>query len=316
MKVAFYSPHLCLRGTTVAMYDYAYYNEKLLGNESIIFYDKDHQANNDTTIEKFTNVMECVPMDSINDIDKTIVDNQVDAIYIIKGGFKNDGRMAHACKTLIHAVAMAPESEAHGDVYAYGSYWLSEACSEGRLPAVPHMVDLPDINDDLRDELLIPKDAIVFGRSGGLDTWNLPFASEVIQRVLNERDDIYFVFQNTPMFYMHPNIIYIQPTSDMEYKVKFINTCDAMIHARNEGESFGLSCGEFSIRNKPVITWNGSKERNHIYVLGDKGIYYSNAQEMYDSLINFKPEPNKDWNCYRDYSPENIMKIFQRVYLR
>ena len=45
MKVAFFQPHLCLRGTTVAMYDYAYYNEKLLGNESIIFYDKDHQAN-------------------------------------------------------------------------------------------------------------------------------------------------------------------------------------------------------------------------------------------------------------------------------
>ena len=32
-KVAFYSPHLSVRGTEVAMYDYAQYNETILGNE-------------------------------------------------------------------------------------------------------------------------------------------------------------------------------------------------------------------------------------------------------------------------------------------
>lgn len=316
MKVAFYSPHLCLRGTTVAIYDYAFYNEKLLNNKSIIFYDRDHHANNNTTIKKFTDTMECVSINNINDIDKAIIYNQCDAIYIIKGGYKNDGRIANACKTLIHAIAMAPESEAHGDVYAYGSYWLSEVCSNGKLPAVPYMVDLPDIDDNLRTELMIPEDAIVFGRNGGLDTWNLPFVSDIIKQVLKERDDIYFIFQNTPMFHIHPNIIYIHPTSDMEYKTKFINTCDAMIHARYEGESFGLSCGEFSIRNKPIITWNGSVERNHIYILQDKGIYYENHSDLYNILMNFKPQPEKDWNCYKKYNPKNIMKIFNEVYLK
>ena len=104
-------------------------------------------------------------------------------------------------------------------------------------------------------------------------------------------------------------------TSDMGYKTKFVNSCDAMIHARQVGESFGLSCGEFSVKNKPVITWYGSKERNHIEVLGDRGIYYNDPQGLYEILINFIPEPDKDWNCYRDYSPENIMKVFKEVYL-
>ena len=36
MKIAFYDNSLCLMGTTVAIYDYANYNESILGNESFI----------------------------------------------------------------------------------------------------------------------------------------------------------------------------------------------------------------------------------------------------------------------------------------
>ena len=34
--IAFHDNNLCLRGTTNAMYDYADYNERILGNKSII----------------------------------------------------------------------------------------------------------------------------------------------------------------------------------------------------------------------------------------------------------------------------------------
>ncbi len=314
MRIGFYQPHLCLRGTTVAMYDYAYYNETLLNNESIIFYDKMHQLNHPTTIEKFSR-FQCVALNSIDDLDPELINTNCDAIYITKAGYKNDGRMASVCKTLIQAIGIVPESEAHGDVFAYGSYWLSERYSEGRIPAVPYMVDLPDIDGDLRQELNIPKEAIVFGRNGGLDSWSLPFVNKVIRNILSQRNDIYFVFQHTPHFYEHPHIIHITDTADMEYKTKFINTCDAMIHSRYEGESFGLSCAEFSIRNKPVITWNGSEQRNHIYILGRKGMYYNNEQDLFDILNNFVPAPTLDWNAYREYYPEKIMPIFKEVYL-
>ena len=36
MKIAFHNNQLSLRGTEVAMYDYAKYNEEILGNESIV----------------------------------------------------------------------------------------------------------------------------------------------------------------------------------------------------------------------------------------------------------------------------------------
>ena len=40
MKVAFHSNQLCIRGTSVQMFDYAVHNEEILGNESIIIYDE------------------------------------------------------------------------------------------------------------------------------------------------------------------------------------------------------------------------------------------------------------------------------------
>ena len=37
-------------------------------------------------------------------------------------------------------------------------------------------------------------------------------------------------------------------------KVRFIQTCDMMIHGRTVGETFGIAIGEFSFYNKPVMT--------------------------------------------------------------
>ena len=39
VKIAFHDNQLGERGTTVAVFDYAYYNKHILGNESIIMYD-------------------------------------------------------------------------------------------------------------------------------------------------------------------------------------------------------------------------------------------------------------------------------------
>ncbi len=314
MKIGFYQPHLCLRGTTVAIFDYAFYNQSLLNNESVIFYDKNDHRNNQTVINKFS-IFKLIPLESISQLDTAIENEKLDAIYIVKGGKKNDGRMAKACKSLIHVIGVTPSSEKHGDVYAYASDWLNKVCADGTFPVVPYMVDLPNIQEDLRKTLGIPETATVFGRNGGPDTWNLHYANQAIKEVLEKKDDVYFIFQNTPINFNHRRIIHLPSTADMFLKTKFINTCDAMIHARNEGESFGLSCGEFSLRNKRIITWYGSPERNHIDTLGDKGIYYNNLKEMIERLLNFKKEPEKDWNCYKQYSPENVMQQFNKVFL-
>ena len=330
LTVGFYSNQLCVRGTEVAMYDYAHYNETLLGNKSIIFYNEDSPNNDSNAVEKFRARFPVVGLrgafssgsrsangNTVNALlNDAILSNKIDAIYIIKNGEKSDGILPTACKTLVHAIGTPDPSEKHGDRYAYGSYWLSEEFSKNTIPAVPYMIDLPEETGNLRSELGIPEDAVVFGRNGGNDTFDLPWAKQVVAEVVNRVSDSYFIFQNTDKFYDHPRVIHLPKNADMKYKVKFINSCDAMLHCRYIGESFGLSCGEFSVRNKPVITWNGSPQRNHIFVLGDKGIYYDTAQELFEILTTFdKQDPAVDWNAYADYSPEKVMGVFKSVYL-
>ena len=38
MNIAFWDNCLCERGTTVCMFDYAYYNQTILNNKTFIFY--------------------------------------------------------------------------------------------------------------------------------------------------------------------------------------------------------------------------------------------------------------------------------------
>jgi hypothetical protein len=176
------------------------------------------------------------------------------------------------------------------------------------------MINLPEIEGNLRSELNIPENAIVFGRNGGYETFDLQFVKDVIREILNIRDDYYFLFQNTERFINHPRVLFLDTTPDMNFKVKFINTCDAHLHAREIGESFGLTCGEFSIKNKPIITWNGSFERNHIDILGDKALLYNNYEDLMNLLLTFDKNKFTDWNCYRDYLPEPVMDKFKKLY--
>ena len=53
MHIAFWDNQLCERGTTVSLYDYAFYNQTLLGNKSYIFYDKNNRENKEKIIQKF-----------------------------------------------------------------------------------------------------------------------------------------------------------------------------------------------------------------------------------------------------------------------
>jgi len=48
-----------------------------------------------------------------------------------------------------------------------------------------------DTTEDLRQELNIPQDAIVFGRYGGVESFNIDFVYRVIQNILETRSDVF-----------------------------------------------------------------------------------------------------------------------------
>jgi len=181
------------------------------------------------------------------------------------------------------------------------------------LAVIPHMVSIPITNDNLREYLNIPNDVIVFGRYGGYDEFNISETHKAICEILKTHN-YYFIFMNTRIFYEHPNIKYLDITTDLEYKSKFINTCDCMIHGRQMGETFGLSIAEFSTLNKPVITI-GCGDIEHIKILKEKAIIYNSFDELYNIFINIKNIINSrnNWNAYEDYTPDKIMSLFNSI---
>jgi hypothetical protein len=317
-KIGLHVREMTLRGAEVALFDYAYFGREILGFQPIIFYDGQLKSNRPSVIEKFKKHFELVPYQEFNELNKIAERKAVEAIYIIKSG-ERDFQTVESTPNLIHAVFPQKVSERHGEVYAFVSEWLSKECSNGKIPFVPHMIFLPDLHEDLRVQLNIPKHATVFGCYGGSDSFNIQFVQQSIQKSVLQRSDVYFVFMNISPFAQHERILFIPGNLDMNNKVRFINTCDAMIHARGIGESFGLACGEFSIRNKPVITYALSPQRSHIEILGQKALKYRGPREIEQIILNFDKSWSKsqDWNCYsKKFSPEAVMKKFDSVFLQ
>lgn len=317
MNIGFFVRHFTERGTEVAIYDYAKYNEEILKNKSVIIcFTQEAQQRNyfpaqRTSYEKFKNRFQIIEIPDIRDIAKlnlsyfyTLTHGGGNDIYQF-----NDKEIWGNCKTIKHCVfnVTAPE----GDYYISISDVLNQK-SNTNIPVIPHIVSLPENEENLRKELQIPEDAVVYGRYGGFTEFNLKIAHNAITEYINSTENSYFVFMNTQKFYEHPRIIYLDVNIDLNYKTQFINTCDAMIHARQIGETFGLSIAEFSSKNKPIITSNCG-DLEHIQILGDKAIIYSSKEELINIFQNMKQIINtrSDWNAYQAYSPECVMNIFK-----
>tara|TARA_R110001592_G_scaffold359164_1_gene665060 strand:+ start:27 stop:971 length:945 start_codon:yes stop_codon:yes gene_type:complete len=310
-KIAFHSGQLGLRGTEVALYDYARYNEEILGNKSIITVQDPNIRkgwSDPSAIKKFKDRFPVFYYKDFSEVDKILDDNNIDIFYMQKAGDRSI--LPKEIKTVIHSVFQY--NEPHGDVYAYISKWLGDLYNK---PYVPYICDLPNHNDDLRELLKIPKDATVFGRHGGIETFDIGYAQESVIEISNERDDIYFIFLNTQRFTNNKNVIFLNGTSDMYQKVRFINTCDAMLHARQRGESFGLAIAEFSLRNKPIICWKGGTDLAHVDMLGDTAFYYENKTELKSILSDFKIDNSVNYDIYKKYNPKDVMQKFKEVFI-
>jgi hypothetical protein len=312
-KILFHDNGLNLRGTSVALYNYADYNEKILGNKSIII---SSPSGDLSSINKFKNRFE-THLHTFDNYENFCNENNIDFLYMIKSGI-NDGLYLKNTKTLIHSVFLY--NEPHGHKYFYVSDWLCEKMGyDVETHSLPHIVpSLPDSKINLREQFGIPKSKIVFGYLGGPTQFDIKFVQDTVIKVVNENKNIVFLFMNIlPFCEKHENIIHIEGTWDLDYKSSFIDSCDAMIHARSNGETFGYSIAEFSMKNKPVITYTEVPERSHIEILKNKGIYYSNSVELYDILNNLSDYIKYDdyFKLYENFSPEIIMDKFDKKFL-
>lgn len=320
--IAFWTNQMCERGTEVALYDYADFAERCLGMTSWIVHPSHGFAG---VVAKFKQRFGARVVETDwDDVGGVLSRNGIRHLYIIKEGtpFVPDVRaLPPTVRALVHCVFHADTP--HGDVYAKIS-----PCVRGAAPVVPHIVRPRDTHGpDMRAELGIPKGATVFGRHGGKETFSIGFAREAVVEVAKRRRDIYFVFLNTyPLHEMLPNVIHLERTSDAAEVSRFIRTCDAMLHARDGGETFGLACAEFSAHHRPVLTSAEHDDRGegrmHLDVLGSRpplrAFFYRSHAELTRLLLTFdrtQHAPCEAFNAYAAFEPAKVMAIFERVFL-
>ena len=327
MNIGFFVRHFNERGTEVASYDYAQYNELLLNNKSyIICFTQQQQKAIGFPLErysydKFKNRFTIIEINAIEEMTNVIKKYNLSFFYTLTYGGGNDiyqfnnKNIWGICKTIKHCVFDTTYSEA--DFYISISHTLNQK-NRTSIPVIPHIVKLPISDENLRNELQIPKDAIVFGSYGAAGSFNINIAHQSIKIYLDLDPNVYFLFMNIDHFIDHSQVIFLPGNPDPIFKSSFINACDAMILARGIGESFGLACGEFSIHNKPVITYALSPQRNHIDVLGSKAMLYKGPTELKQIFLGFDRvwHQNQDWDCYsKEFSPDTVMKKFASVFL-
>ena len=320
MKVLFHTFTLNYRGTAVAVYDYAKYNEEVLGNESIICYcdampekfltERDIKTEQ-SVLDYVSKRFKVVSYTDVNQLQK--ICDTVDVAYFILYGHKES---IPQVRSAVHAVFQAYEP--FGTRYAYVSEWLANKMMAEHttqwVPFVPHIVDLPEPNGDYKEKFNIPKNKTVVGRIGGYNSFDISFVKDKLINFVNKNDDYVFLMVNTEPFYKHPNIIYINSFVDRQKKSNFINTCDVMLHARMRGESFGLSVCEFLFHNKPVLAWEGGVDQNHVHLLKDTGLLY-NENNFEEKLLTFKDYRNDYKYIVKQFEPKRVMQKFHDVFL-
>ncbi|MFA9196319.1 MAG: glycosyltransferase [Aliarcobacter sp.] len=313
--VAFHSNTMSLRGSENALWDYANFNETILGNHSLICHPAELEKAENPTFAKWKARFSLVPYRTKAELSTKLKERRVDILYQIKPG-PYDGFVIRGVKNCIHSMFLSDEF--HGDAFAYVSRWCSKVMTGREESFVPHFVPQLESKVGLRGKLGISTNARVFGRHGGWDTFNIPFVREAVVRHARQNPEDHFVFLNTESIHEAghlANIHYLPATVDPVEKAKFLATCDAMLHARWHGETFGLAVGEFAVLGKPVITFSESRERAHLEMLGRQALLYGSAGELLKIIKEFRPHTTlgTEYEIFAD--PKVVMEIFRKKFL-
>jgi len=187
-----------------------------------------------------------------NILEKIVDNEKLDFLHLIKSG-ENDFITPDNCKTGVQSVFRMDQP--HGNVYVGVSEYLAKKFNQ--INFLPHIITYKSPTENYRVKYNISNDVLVVGRHGGIGQFNIQFVRQAVEDILKHRSDIFFLFLSTEPFIKHERVLFIPWVENEQCIFNFIDACDVMLHGRSDGETFGLSVAEFSISNKPVMTWSG-----------------------------------------------------------
>ena len=340
MRLAFRDNALCERGTTVAVRDYADAWERLLcGVAYISSQDSDTvcPANNMVSTAaafraRFGEERVLVTDRFWSTVDADLERLGISTLYqLMAGDVASTGTLPRCARNVVHAVFDAKTP--HGDAYASISPEVPAAPGVNvvlhitrPLPALP-----PGAAAAARRDRGIGEGDTVLCRHGGFTTFDIDWARDALCRLLAERaaapDRPWLLLLNTAPLACagaaeaYGRLVYLPAMSDDGAKARFLATCDACLHARSSGESFGLAVAECAMAGLPVITHGGRGQDGdyHLRVLGRHALVYFDAESLRARIDAFDPaehRPRADvYRALYDASSERrVMLDFLRAF--
>jgi len=310
--IAFDGRVLNERGTTSAIYDYAEAVEQELGHKALILHQTGADAFNPGIAAHFARRFEPVTYTDVDDMRRKVRASGAEVLYAFNFTPDQDRRV-EGVRNAAHVLFQHYRPRA--DVYAYISEWMADHM--GGAPWVPHIVNVTPPDRSLRKDWGFPEDAVVLGRHGGYDQFDLPFVKGAVAEALERRRDLYFAFLNTEPFIQSERVKFIPTVYDMTEKSNFVFSCDAMLHGRKAGEGFGLAPAEFLALDKPVICWEGGKDRNHLWMIPDHRYVYRTATDLMRILLTFEPQPSTGYYraAVEPFKPAAVARRFSDVFI-
>lgn len=315
MRLGLFVGQLGLRGTDQFVFQLADICENDLSHTVVVITPDQQVFSNDVTVEsrlKFCHRFLTVFKKSHETLDDIAAQHHLDVVFVAKWGVP-DELVTTSVPCIVHAIFDC--ATPHGDVYVAISECMKEKC-KSECDVLPFCVEVLPQTASLRQELGIPDSAIVFGRHGGYDQFDIPFVQRAVERFTRHKK-FYFIFMNTKQFMpSSAHVFFLPGSTDLQSRSNFIHACDAMIHGRSDGETFSMACGEFSIANKPIITTPCGDQAHirilqpSVFVATDTEQYCSCMQQVADLLHTGRPGK---FDMYKGFDRQATAKKFSEL---
>lgn len=350
LTICFTTNELNERGTTVAIYDYANYNEKLLKNKSLFVLPAVDAVTRGASISRFRSRFGYLHYYDVNtkfSLSEKAASLNCNVLYVIKaGGYDSkpslDSQLAcDGPPVAIHAVffwqkhgasyAMISEEQAILRASKQSKGGQNKETKKFILDSwVPHIIEPPSeiltrtalTKFDYRKDLGVHKGAFVLCRHGSSDTFNVEFVHQAVCEAARTHEHaLIFLFLGTNAWACargQRNIHFLPKTADIYEKEAYFQVCDAMLHARSEGEQFSVALGEASVRNIPILFRKTPGNPAQPIEVQNKAFFYVNKQDLLTRIANLTRNgvPVGDYNAYRTFSAEAVMKRFDRILIQ
>ena len=258
-----------------------------------------------------------------------------DSVYVqhlsFAGPKHNFVRVLEAARipTMMHCMGWCGQRQ--GTVFAVISEWAERRFHVGPVVRYPVAACPPKSAEDslaLRAQHGVPADAPLLCYFGGPDSFSLQWfvrelfgSTATVDAWLREFPTLHLLFMpRNEVVPDHPRIHFNPQSQDVRAKAAFFHSCDAMLHARSNGESFGMAVAEFSACNKPIITQDHDAsdlgyETAHLDMLGSKAwAFKPHSKESFLKQVRRlvgTPRAALDaaeWNAHKVNAPSPLMR--------